>query len=270
MRLFSKQQLVDEIQKIAERGWHRSVKRTLDQRNDGAVGNTLERLLGIEENNLPIPNAAEWELKGQRKHSASLITLKHAEPSPKAVKIVSKVLLPRYGWSHAQAGNKYPRTEMSFRSTTNAKSATNRGFKIVVDHEVEKIRFVFDASQVDRSDSDIAEWLASVEQRVGLGGIEPEPYWGFRDLEFAIGAKIRNCFYVVADTKIEGGHEHFRYEELLILSEFSFERFLKTLEEGHVYVDFDARTGHNHGTKFRLAQGHWPDLYQSVERIELG
>jgi len=269
MRLFSKQKLVDEIQKLAQSGWHKSVKRTLDQRNDGAVGNTLERLLGIEENNLPIPNAAEWELKGQRKHSVSLITLKHAEPSPKAVKIVSKVLLPLYGWSHAQAGKKYPPTEMSFRSTTNAKSATNRGFKIVVDHEVEKIRFVFDASQVDRSDSDIAQWLASVEQRVGLGGIEPEPYWGFRDLQFAIGAKIRNCFYVVADTKIEDGHEHFKYEKLLILSEFSFEQFLKTLEEGHVYVDFDARTGHNHGTKFRLAQGHWPDLYQSVERIEL-
>jgi hypothetical protein len=34
--------------------------------NIGGVGNTLEDLLGIEENNLPILNASEWELKCQR------------------------------------------------------------------------------------------------------------------------------------------------------------------------------------------------------------
>ncbi|MDH4262220.1 MAG: MvaI/BcnI family restriction endonuclease [Spirochaetia bacterium] len=31
--------------------------------NHCGIGNTLEDLLGITENNLPIPNAAEWELK---------------------------------------------------------------------------------------------------------------------------------------------------------------------------------------------------------------
>ena len=36
------------------------------------------------------------------------------------------------------------------------------------------------------------------------------------------------------------------------------------MESGYVLVDFDARTGHNHGTKFRLKQGHWADLYSSV------
>ena len=35
--------------------------------NAGGVGNTLEDLLGIRENNLPIPNADEWELKAQRR-----------------------------------------------------------------------------------------------------------------------------------------------------------------------------------------------------------
>lgn len=27
-------------------------------------------------------------------------------------------------------------------------------------------------------------------------------------------------------------------------------------------VDFDARTGHNHGTKFRMRQNCLPDLYE--------
>ena len=40
-----------------------------------------------------------------------------------------------------------------------------------------------------------------------------------------------------------------------------FEKFLDAIEAGAVAVDFDARTGHNHGTKFRLKQNWLPALY---------
>jgi hypothetical protein len=267
VNLFTKDELVQKIRNICSAGWHCSVKRTINTRNDGAVGNTLEQLLGIEENNLPIPNAREWELKGQRKHSASLITLKHIEPSPTAAKIVSNILLPLYGWPHAQAGIKYPKTEMSFHSTTSSTAFTNRGFRIVVDRSAMKVRFVFDSSKTDRTDSDIFAWLSSVDARIGLGPINPEPYWGFEDLKYAIGTKIRNCFYVIADTKVESKHEYFKYENLLILAGFSFDKFLKCIEDGHMLIDFDARTGHNHGTKFRFRQGHWSELYDLVQKV---
>ena len=253
---------------IMSKGWCRSVKKTINTRNDGAVGNTLESLLGIEENNLPIPNAREWELKGQRKNSRSLITLKHIEPSPKAAKIVSKMLLPYYGWPHRLACKKYPKKELSFRSTTRADEFTNRGFKIEVDRRNHKVRFIFDPSKADQTDPEIIEWLRSVEVRVGLGPLNPEPYWGFEDLKYSIGEKITNCFYVVADSKIENGHEFFKYENLYILSGFSFDKFLNCLENGYILIDFDARTGHNHGTKFRIRQNHWIHLYQSVEQIK--
>jgi len=32
-------------------------------------------------------------------------------------------------------------------------------------------------------------------------------------------------------------------------------------------VDFDARTGHNHGTKFRFRKNKLIDLYENVEEI---
>jgi len=111
-KLYTKDDLVAAIRDISESGWKHSVR---SPGNDGAVGNTLEKLLGIEENNLPIPNTREWELKGQRSESGSLVTLKHIEPSPKAARIVPAVLLPFYGWKHKQAGQKYPVTERSFR-----------------------------------------------------------------------------------------------------------------------------------------------------------
>lgn len=269
MKFYTKDEFIQAIREVSAKGWHWSVKSTIDTRNDGAVGNTLEVLLGLEENNLPIPNMQEWELKGQRLHTSSLVTLKHIEPSPRVSKIVANILLPLYGWEHKEAGKKYPATEKSFRSTTSAISYTNRGFRLVLDREQKKLRFIFDASQADSNNPEIANWLESVRQRVGLGPLNPEPYWGLDDLRYEIGVKVKNCFYVVADAKVERGHEFFKYVKLLVLSGFSFDGFLRCIEEGVVLVDFDARTGHNHGTKFRIKQNHWHRLYASVEEIHL-
>ena len=62
MRLYSKEELIVTFHEILNQGWHKSVKLTRNTRNDGAVGNTFENLLGIVENNLLIPNTQEWEL----------------------------------------------------------------------------------------------------------------------------------------------------------------------------------------------------------------
>jgi hypothetical protein len=53
-----------------------------------------------------------------------------------------------------------------------------------------------------------------------------------------------------------------------MLREFEFEKLLKGLEQGFVFVDFDARTRHNHGTKFRSKQSKLIDLYKQVDVIE--
>ena len=55
MKTYTKESLIHELKKIRKQGWIKSQRKT----THGNVGNTLEDLLGIEENNLPIPNAAE-------------------------------------------------------------------------------------------------------------------------------------------------------------------------------------------------------------------
>jgi hypothetical protein len=104
-------------------------------------------------------------------------------------------------------------------------------------------------------------------KRIGLGPFNPEPYWGFEDLKYAIGEKIKNCFYVVADSNVINKQEHFLYRELYILNGVSFDNFLNCIEQGIIFIDFDARTGHNHGTKFRIKQNCWSSLYSTVEKI---
>lgn len=255
MELLSKEQLIDKLKEIRNMGWLANAR----PGNVGGVGNTLEDLLGIIENNLPIPNAGEWELKCQRIGTSSLTTLFHMEPSPRAYKFVPKMLLPYYGWKHGSIPG-----EMSFRQTINGLSSTDRGFKVVVDRNARKVLISFDANAVDPRHSG---WLKSVDELIGLGELNPQPYWGFADLFHKAGTKLLNCFYVRAEVKREPGMEYFWYKEIMILQKFSLDNFLKAIESAHVLVDFDARTGHNHGTKFRLRQDSLPDLYAEVARI---
>jgi hypothetical protein len=260
MKLYTKEKLIKEFQRIAKRGWIENARKG----NAGGIGNTLEDLLGIEENNLPIPNAAEWELKTQRLGTSSLTTLFHIEPSPRALKFVPQVLLLNYGWQHKDAGRKYPENEMSFRQTIHGNSPSDRGFMVKIERNNRKILISFDCSKVSETHK---EWLRSVENRIGLCELNPQPYWGFDDLASKAGTKLLNCFYVQAEVKRDNSREFYRYSKVMMLQKFNFDAFLQELENGNILVDFDARTGHNHGTKFRLRQKCFPNLYETATVI---
>ena len=262
MKTFTKESLKAELLEISGRGFIQSHKDTSKSRNDGAPGNLLENLLGIEENNLPLPNASEWELKVQRKQTSSLMSLFHVEPSPRALKFVPQVLLPNYGWTHDKAGERYDIHERSFRQTMNGQTYTDRGF--IVKREGDVLRVSFDSSKVSVRHED---WLAEVGSKTGLGDLDPFPYWGLDDLRAKAASKLQNAFYVVADTKKIDGQEFFHFGKCAVLRGFSIDGFLDCLAQGLAHVEFDARTGHNHGTKFRIKQNALPLLYAEHEVV---
>lgn len=263
LKLISKEELIVKFKEIEAKGWIKCPPKR--KRNDGSVGNLLEDLLGIPENNLTIPNAAEWELKAQRAETSSLVTLCHQEPSPRAAKLVPDMLLPKYGWPHSRAGIDYPKDEMSFRATLNAITYTDRGFKVNVNRKEERVEIIFDSSMCDESVH--GDWLKGVKKKVGSGPLPVLPYWGFNDLYTKIGTKLINCFFVQAETKREGGNQYFHYNNVLMLKNVDKEKFIEAIEKGVIYVDFDARTGHNHGTKFRIKTKDIPKLYEEAIRV---
>lgn len=258
MNIYSKESLIRELLEIKAMGWIKNARKG----NVGGIGNTLEDLLGIEENNLPIPNAAEWELKCQRSNTTSLITLFHMEPSPRGLRFVPNILLPMYGWSHREAGGQYRDDEMSFRQTISGATPSDRGFMVVVDYNTERVLISFNSRYVDARHS---RWLNQVNINIGLSELDPQPYWGFQDLANKAGTKLLNTFYVQADVKRIDEDEYYWYKRIFMLRGFSLEGLLNGIEEGFVYVDFDARTGHNHGTKFRLRQDMLPGLYKYID-----
>lgn len=260
MQLYTKDELIKKLKELADMGWVPNGRFG----NHGGIGNTLEDFLGIQENNLPIPNASEWELKTQRANTSSLTTLFHMEPSPRAVGFVSKILLPLYGWPHQGAGTTYKTEEMSFRQTIHGLSHSDRGFIVQIDRVARKVLVSFDETKVSEKH---ANWLVGIKEKVGLDELNPQPYWGFDDLEHKAGTKLLNCFYVQAEMKIEDGKEFYWYNKAQMLQKFKFEGLLEALEKGIMLIDFDARTGHNHGTKFRLRQNHLPILYQKITTV---
>jgi hypothetical protein len=256
VKQWTKPELVAQLHAISEMGWIESERGA----NDGAIGNTLEDLLGIEENNLPLPNSGEWELKTKRFGSASLTSLVHPEPSPRAMRLVPQLMLPKYGWPHQKAGDRYPETELSFRQTLTMNQRTDRGFTFKRDDDNERLVVSFDSTAVDERHSN---WLKSVKKRVGLDELDPMPYWGYSDLEHTLGTKLKNAFFVEAQVKRIDGVEHFWFRQARMLAGFDFSKFLAIAETGKVKIDFDARTGHNHGTKFRVTADALPDLYDT-------
>lgn len=169
-----------------------------------------------------------------------------------------------YGWQHKEAGKKYPNTEMSFRQTIHGNTPSDRGFIVKIDRNEKKVLISFNSKMVSDKHS---LWLKKVKSNIGIGELDPQPYWGFDDLSNKAGTKLLNCFYVQAEVKKENGKEYYHYTKILMLQKFSFDGFLNSMEKGSVLVDFDTRTGHNHGTKFRMRQNCLPELYEKVTII---
>lgn len=251
----------DKLKEILSMGWIKNTR----VGNHGSVGNMLEDILGIPENNLPLPDISKWELKSRKVNSTALTTLFHTEPYPRNERFVPRMLLPNYGWRHAEAGIKYPETEMSFRQTINSLSRSDRGFKVEVDRENEKVFISFDSDYIDKVRHE--EWYNFVKDGIGLNDLSPQPSWNFNDLFVITKNKLSNVCYAHASTKVIDGIEYCRYDLFEFFIGFSEESFINALEEGYIYVDFDARTGHNHGTKFRIRGNKLLSLYRQELKL---
>jgi hypothetical protein len=252
MKLFTLDELITDLKHIAEQGWLLNSFGT----NDGAAGNMLESLLEVPTNNLPVMNCGEWELKTHQKSSSALITLFHKEPSPTAIKFVPCILVPDYGWA---AGGKYANSERSFRQTIHCGAYSDRGFTVNIDRKLRKIAIAFDVNKVALVH---AAWKSVVKQ-----DLNPQPYWGFDDLAATARSKLVNCFYIQPEVKFENKVKYFWYKKITKLSNFIFDNFINGIENGNIRIDFDARTGHNHGTKFRVCSSYFETLYERVEEI---
>ncbi len=190
------------------------------------IGKTLEDLLGIEENNVPGPNAAMIELKSARKGSKSMMTLITKAPSPPGA---NSELLKRFGYkAHSRSGLVLHVTLNPPNLWTNVKGKPV--FKL--DLKNDKIEIVSMSNEV----------LA---------------FWDEKILRGAFEKKFPALMYVKADCRGRGLNEEFWYNEAWLLRGFNFEGIKELIRKNIIRIDIrigqypNGRT-HDHGTGFRV------------------
>ena len=188
------------------------------------IGKTLEDLLGIKENNIPGPNGRMIELKSARKNAKSMLTLFTKSPLPAKA---NTALVNALGYS-VNGGRKELHTTLNARSYNRLKGKI--GLKIGIRNNKLLI-------------------LDSNGKQYG--------YWDEKTLMASFQRKLPKIVYVKADVKGKGSSEEFWFNEVWLLSGFSFRNFIKLLKQGIVLVDirigqYSNGKAHDHGTGFRV------------------
>ncbi|PIZ72565.1 MAG: glycosyl hydrolase [Candidatus Portnoybacteria bacterium CG_4_10_14_0_2_um_filter_44_20] len=207
---------------------------------DTGIGKTLEDLLNIKENNIPLHDiAGVAELKAYRKNAKSMLTLFTLEPLPKGGDR-DRMLLDNFGYSKRNNGR-----SKELHSTLSCKRYNNQSLKLSVSGD--KIR------------------VQGKGKRLNI-------YWDMESVQKKFGNKLPALVYVLAESKEIKGKEHFHFSEAYLLSGFDFEVFKKMVKKDQIVVDFRMYykpngSVRNHGTGFRVKINKLYNCFRNKDRL---
>jgi hypothetical protein len=104
-----------------------------------------------------------------------------------------------------------------------------RGFIVKIIPEFRRIELHFDSDHV-KNKKTYVEWLKGVQRRVGLGDLDPVPYYTFQDLEEKIRVKIKNMVFVLVDTSRQGGKQRMQIASAKLLMGATLKTLLNCLQ----------------------------------------
>jgi hypothetical protein len=201
------------------------------RKGDGAVGNTFEDELGLQENNILGPDIEGNELKAARKGAGGKQTLFTKEGE---WVVSQKDYIAQYGFPHTTKIG-----EMSGQSTV-TKTVNNRGLSIVTTDEY---------CAVVHGDTIIVKWD-----------------WETLVNQFA--KKFPACVKVFADVEKRDGVEYFHYNEAYRFIRTDKNLFRTAIENDMIAIDIRMRTQNNigkslrnRGTAFRINHGRMEELF---------
>lgn len=214
---------------VKEKGWVKSKRK-----GPTGIGQTLEQLLGIEENNIALPDLGTVELKAHRIGSSSMITL--FTFNRKAWKMNPLAAIKKYGTLDDNG-----RLGMYF---TMARTPNSMGLFLYVDETGISVRHI--------SGEIVAEWqLAALAKR--------------------FMQKIPGLVLVSAFSEMRGNTEWFKYDRAQLLTETSSDIIHNQLVSGNILVDLrlhdKGTSARNHGTGFRATEDKLTLLFKNVTEL---
>lgn len=215
--------------RVRERGFIRSARR-----GPTGVGHTLEKTLGLAENNIALPDLGTVELKAHRDDVQSMITLFTFNRNAWVMPPLDAVR--RYGTRDENG-----RLGLYFTMSTTPNSA---GLLLIVEDDVVEVR--------DTSGTTVVHWRT-------------------QDLAEQFRKKMPALVLVSAQTEWRGDIEHFRYYRARLLSGTSPQLIADQLRVGNMLVDLrlhdQGTRARNHGTGFRALESKLDRLFSHIEEL---
>ena len=212
---------------------------TRSRNSDGAAGETLEMLLGLDINNSKKADTLSGEIKTFKENkSGGKCTLFNCEPEYRSS--VRKDLFQTYA---------YPRSDGErFEVTVYTQKYNSQGLKLEVDKRQKR--------------------LYLVDKKTGR---LKHNYWTFEALDKRLQDKHGSgLIHVGRETK---NNQH-KYTSLTLYNGISLEKFLSLIEKDEIIVDFRMRYAasklpsfKNRGTAFRMSEKTLGKLFTEVTEI---
>ncbi len=223
------EQFKTRFEKVKEKGWVKSKRK-----GPTGVGQTLEQLIGMKENNVALPDLGTVELKAHRIGSASMITL--FTFNRKAWKMKPLAAIKKYGTKDENG-----RLGMYF---TMARTPNSMGLLLYVDDAIISVRHI--------SGEVVAEWeLETLTKR--------------------FMQKVPGLVLVSAFSEMRGDTEWFKYDRAQVLTETSVSIIHNQLIAGNILVDLrlhdKGTSARNHGTGFRATEDKLTLLFKNIKEL---
>ena len=75
--------------------------------------------------------------------------------------------------------------------------------------------------------------------------------------------KLDNTLFALCKTRKQNNSKQFNYSEAYLFQGLNMNNLSNLFTEGGISIDFDTRTGHNHGTKLRIQRNRIPELFDN-------
>lgn len=227
------------------------VESTRPNNKDGGIGNTLEDLLSVKENNNSKADLFGYEIKSQRELTSSYISL--FSKSPDYPKGANSILKEKYG-------------EIRDNSIHKKLYASLLGGRESLIYQKYYMKL-----DLDRINEKLILNSLSIDTNVSYSDV----YWKFETLRKA-SHKLNNLIFAQADTKSINNIQYFHYKKIFIYSSFNFDAFIEAIEQG--LIQFDIRIGayksgknigkaHDHGSGFRIRPDNLKILYKDYKEV---
>ena len=247
----SKEFIIKKFREVKKKGYVKS-----HRKNNTGIGKTFEDCIGVKENNIDEPDLAGYEIKAHREVAQSYITLFTKKPSfPRGA---NAYLKDNFGTPYDDIPNQKKLHTSIFADKANT-YADKYAFRLINDR---KKKCIFIA-------------VYSIKSKKML---DCSCGYTYDDIEAVLKKKMKNLFYVSAETKKDkNGIESFYFNKADIYESPSFAKFLNLLDKG--LIMYDIRIGiyhsgknygktHDRGSGFRILESNLCKLYSKHEKVE--